>query len=202
LIENEEKAEDEPLRIPRSFSHHFNTPILQGSIFLSGVVTNSFVSSLMPKVSAGLLMYRIRDGELEFLLAHPGGPFWRERDTGAWTIPKGEIQSGEEPLAAARREFEEEVGFTSSGQLIALTPITQKSGKVVHAWAFEGDCDPAAIKSNLFKMEWPPKSGQFQDCPEVDRAAFFRLAEARRKINPAQVALLEELTGKYRKPGD
>jgi predicted NUDIX family NTP pyrophosphohydrolase len=160
-----------------------------------------FLSFLMPKVSAGLLMYRVRDGELEFLLAHPGGPFWQDRDAGAWTIPKGEIQTGEEPLTAARREFEEEVGFKASGQFIALAPVTQKSGKVVHAWAFEGDCDPAAIKSNLFKMEWPPRSGRFQDCPEVDRAAFFRLTEARRKINPAQVALLEELTLRYRKRG-
>jgi predicted NUDIX family NTP pyrophosphohydrolase len=150
----------------------------------------------MPKVSAGLLMFRVRNGELEFLLAHPGGPFWKDRDAGAWTIPKGEIQSGEEPLAAAQREFEEEVGLKPQGQFIELTPILQKSGKLVHAWAFEGDWDPSAVKSNIFRMEWPPNSGQFEDCPEVDQARFFGLAEARSKINPAQVPLLEELRQK------
>jgi predicted NUDIX family NTP pyrophosphohydrolase len=151
----------------------------------------------MEKVSAGLLMYRVREGQLEFLLAHPGGPFWKDRDLGAWTIPKGEIQPKEEPLAAARREFEEEVGIKAEGNFITLTPIVQKSGKRVHAWAFEGDCDPTQIKSNSFRMEWPPKSGRFQACPEVDRACFFRMPEARRKINSAQVALLEELALKH-----
>jgi predicted NUDIX family NTP pyrophosphohydrolase len=148
----------------------------------------------MPKISAGLLMYRIRDSELEFLLAHPGGPFWEDRDAGAWTIPKGEIQEGEEPIAAARREFEEESGVQPRGDFMELTPIRQKSGKIVCAWAFEGDCDPTRIHSNLFKMEWPPNSGRFQECPEIDRAGFFRMEEARRKINPAQVALLDELS--------
>jgi predicted NUDIX family NTP pyrophosphohydrolase len=139
-------------------------------------------------------MYRVRDGELEFLLAHPGGPFWEDREAGAWTIPKGEIEPGEEPLAAAQREFEEEVGFKAGGgDFIPLTPIMQRSGKIVHAWAFEGDCDPSQVKSGSFKMEWPPKSGRFQDCPEVDRADFFRMAEAKQKINPAQIPLLEEL---------
>jgi predicted NUDIX family NTP pyrophosphohydrolase len=152
----------------------------------------------MPKVSAGLLMFRVRNGALEFLLAHPGGPFWKDRDAGAWTIPKGEIQSGEEPLTAAQREFEEEVGFKPQGQFIELTPVRQKSGKLVHAWAFEGDCDPSAVKSNVFKLEWPPRSGRFEDCPEVDRACFFRLEEAKVKINPAQVPLLEELSRKIR----
>jgi predicted NUDIX family NTP pyrophosphohydrolase len=153
----------------------------------------------MSKVSAGLLMYRARDGELEFLLAHPGGPFWKDRDAGAWTIPKGEIEPGEEPLAAARREFEEETGIpVNSGNFIELTPIQQRSGKIVHAWAFAGDCDPSRVTSGTFKMEWPPKSGCFQDCPEVDRAAFFRMAEAKQKINPAQAALLEELEWKWR----
>ena len=147
----------------------------------------------MPKISAGLLMYRMRDGELEFLLAHPGGPFWKDRDAGAWTIPKGEIQEGENPLAAAKREFEEEIGVKPRGEFKELTPITQKGGKVVHAWAIEGDCDTATIRSNTFQMEWPPRSGKFQACPEVDRAAFFQFDEARRKINPAQSALLEEL---------
>src|SRR4051812_47868714 len=157
----------------------------------------------MSKVSAGLLMYRIRDGELEFLLGHPGGPFWTHRDAGAWTIPKGEIQNGEEPLTAARREFEEEVGFkVTASQFIELTPVQQRSGKIVHAWAFEGDCDPSAIRSNTYQMEWPPKSGKFVPCPEVDRAEFFRMAEARQKINPAQVAFLEELERKWRKKGE
>lgn len=147
----------------------------------------------MQKVSAGLLMYRIREGELEFLLAHPGGPFWKDRDVGAWTIPKGEIQPGEEPLTAAKREFEEEIGVKAQGDFIALKPITQKSGKIVHAWAFEGECDTACIHSNTFQMEWPPRSGKFQACPEVDRACFFPMMEAKRKINPAQVAFLEQL---------
>ena len=141
-------------------------------------------------------MYRVRDGELEFLLAHPGGPFWKDRDAGAWTIPKGEIQSDEEPLAAAQREFEEEIGLKPKGKFIELTPVTQKGGKLVHAWAFEGDCDTARIRSNTFEMEWPPRSGKFETCPEVDRAEFFRMAEAKEKINAAQVAFLVELKTK------
>jgi len=147
----------------------------------------------MPKISAGLLMYRVRGGELEFLLAHPGGPFWKDRDAGAWTIPKGELQPGEEPLVAAMREFQEEIGLKPEGEFIELKPITQKGGKVVHAWAFEGDCDASQVKSNTFQMEWPPRSGKFQTCPEVDRASFYGMAEAKQKINPAQAAFLEEL---------
>jgi predicted NUDIX family NTP pyrophosphohydrolase len=147
----------------------------------------------MPKISAGLLMYRVRAGELEFLLAHPGGPFWKDRDAGAWTIPKGEIQPGEEPLVAARREFEEEIGLKPEGEFIELKPITQKGGKIVHAWAFEGECDTTSVHSNTFQMEWPPRSGKFQTCPEVDRARFFRMSEAKQKINQAQAAFLEEL---------
>jgi len=154
----------------------------------------------MAKISAGVLLYRVRDGELEFLLAHPGGPFWEERDLGAWTIPKGEVQAGEQPFEAALREFEEEIGFGPQGNFAELKPIVQKSGKIVHAWAVEGDCDPTQIRSNLFSMEWPPKSGQYQQCPEVDRAAFFRMDQARQKINPAQIPLLEELQRK-RAPG-
>ena len=150
----------------------------------------------MPKISAGVLLYRVRGGELEFLLAHPGGPFWEQRDLGAWTIPKGEVQAGEPPFAAACREFEEEIGFRPEGEFIELNPIVQKSGKIVHAWAVAGNCDPNHIRSNLFKMEWPPGSGQYQQCPEVDRAGFFRLADARKKINPAQIPLLEELRRK------
>jgi predicted NUDIX family NTP pyrophosphohydrolase len=150
----------------------------------------------MAKISAGLLMYRLRDGELEFLLAHPGGSFWKNKDAAAWTIPKGEIRADEEPLAAARREFEEETGFKPEGDFIALTPIKQRSGKLVHAWAFEGDCDPARVKSNTFKIEWPPKSGRFETCPEIDRAGFFKLPQAKKKIMPAQFPLLEELEKK------
>ena len=146
-------------------------------------------------------MFRMRNGALEFLLAHPGGPFWKARDIGAWTIPKGEIEPGEDPLAAARREFQEETGFRPDGTFLELTPIRQKSGKIVHAWAFEGDCDTACVRSNTFQMEWPPNSGQFQPCPEIDRACFFVMAEARQKINPAQVALLEELEKLWRKSG-
>jgi predicted NUDIX family NTP pyrophosphohydrolase len=147
----------------------------------------------MPKISAGLLLYRIRDGALEFLLVHPGGPFSKNKDAGAWTIPKGEIADHEEPLAAAVREFEEELGFKPSGPFVELTPIKQKGGKVVHAWAFQGDCDPTQIKSNSFSMEWPPRSGKQAEFPEVDRAEFFNLEEAKKKINSAQVSFLEEL---------
>lgn len=150
----------------------------------------------MAKISAGLLMYRMRGGVLEFLLAHPGGPFWKHKDAGAWTIPKGELHPGEHTLAAARREFEEEIGVKPTGEFIELTPIKQKSGKRVHAWAFEGDCDTACIRSNTYEMEWPPRSGRFQKCPEIDRACFFRVSEAKQKINPAQAALLEELLRK------
>jgi len=146
------------------------------------------------KQSAGLLMYR-RRGELEVLLVHPGGPFWARRDDGAWTIPKGEIDTidKEEALATARREFQEETGMAPEGPFVALSPVRQKGGKVVHAWAFAGDCDPATLTSNTFTMEWPPRSGKFAEFPEVDRAAFFGLAEARVKLNPAQVAWLDEL---------
>ena len=148
------------------------------------------------KRSAGLLMYRRRAGIVEVFLAHPGGPFWAKKD--AWTIPKGEYDDSEGPLDAARREFQEETGFTARGPFLPLGEIRQASGKLVIAWAFEGDCDPDCIQSNTYQMEWPPKSGKFVPCPEVDRAEFFRMAEARKKINPAQVALLEELERKWR----
>ena len=147
----------------------------------------------MANTSAGLLMYRVRGDVIEVLLVHPGGPFWRKKDEGAWSIPKGEVEPGEELLATARREFHEELGLEAAGNFIPLTPIRQKGGKVVHAWAFEGDCDPAAIRSNTFTMEWPPKSGRAMEFPEVDEAAFFDLKAARRKINPAQAALLDQL---------
>jgi predicted NUDIX family NTP pyrophosphohydrolase len=146
----------------------------------------------MPRVSAGLLMYRIRDGVFQVLLAHPGGPFFKNKDEGAWTIPKGEIEPGEDILAAARREFREETGVKPTGPFIALTPIKQKGGKLVHAWAFKGECDPVGIVSNTFSMEWPPHSGRRMEFPEIDRAGFFDVVVASRKIKSAQRALVEE----------
>ena len=137
-------------------------------------------------------MYRRRVA-LEVLLVHPGGPFWRGRDAGAWTLPKGEFDDRETALDAACREFVEETGVTPRGPFVALTPVRQKAGKVVHAWAFAGDCDPTKLTSNEFTMEWPPRSGKFASFPEVDRAEFFAIAAAREQINPAQLALLDEL---------
>jgi predicted NUDIX family NTP pyrophosphohydrolase len=147
----------------------------------------------MPKVSAGLLMYRRRGGALEVFLVHPGGPFWARKDAGAWSIPKGELDRTEDALTVARREFTEETGFRAEGDVRPLAPITQAGGKVVHAFALEGDADPAALQSNTFSIEWPPRSGRQQSFPEVDRAAWFPLDVARQKINPAQAALLDEL---------
>jgi predicted NUDIX family NTP pyrophosphohydrolase len=147
----------------------------------------------VPRISAGLLMYRIHDGKLQVLLAHPGGPYFKNKDDLAWTIPKGEIEQGEDLLEAAKREFEEETGSTPTGPFTALKPIKQKGGKIVHAWAFKGDCDPTAITCNTFTMEWPPKSGQQMAFPEIDRADFFDLAAAMRKIKGGQEALIEEL---------
>lgn len=146
----------------------------------------------LPRVSAGLLMYRIQDGNLQVLLAHPGGPLFKNKDEDNWTIPKGELDPGEDMLEAAKREFEEETGIKPNGPFTALTPIKQKGGKIVHAWAFEGDCDPTKITSNNFTMEWPPKSGQQKEFPEIDRADFFDLATASLKIKAAQMPLVEE----------
>ncbi len=148
------------------------------------------------KLSAGLLMYRLCEGVCEVLLGHPGGPFFQKKDAGAWSIPKGEIEADEDYLDAAKREFQEETGLVAEGPFIELTPIKQKGGKVVHAWAFAGDCDPAAIVSNTFPMEWPPRSGRQVEFPEIDRAEFFDFATARQKINAAQAALLDELVEK------
>jgi predicted NUDIX family NTP pyrophosphohydrolase len=147
----------------------------------------------MPKISAGLLMYRRRAGGVEVLLVHPGGPFWRNKDAGAWTIPKGEPAVGEELLEAAKREFEEETGVAPVGDCAPLPPLKQKGGKVIHAWAIEGDLDPAQIRSNTFEMEWPPRSGRRAAFPEIDRAGFFSLDQARLKMNSGQVALLDAL---------
>jgi predicted NUDIX family NTP pyrophosphohydrolase len=147
----------------------------------------------MPRLSAGLLMYRIKDGVLQVLLAHPGGPYFAKKDDGAWTIPKGEPDEAEDLLPAARREFEEETGIRPIGPFNPLKPIKQKGGKTVHAWAFQGDCDPLAITSNTFTIEWPPKSGKHQDFPEIDRAEWFDLPTARTKIKAGQEAFIDEL---------
>jgi predicted NUDIX family NTP pyrophosphohydrolase len=138
-------------------------------------------------------MYRRRAGGVEVLLVHPGGPFWRNKDAGAWTIPKGEPAVGEELLEAAKREFEEETGVAPVGDCAPLPPLKQKGGKVIHAWAIEGDLDPAQIRSNTFEMEWPPRSGRRAAFPEIDRAGFFSLDQARLKMNSGQVALLDAL---------
>jgi len=149
----------------------------------------------MPKsrVSAGLLMYRMRNGHLQVLLAHPGGPFFAHKDLGSWSIPKGEIEPDEDPLDAARREFQEEIGLSPQGPFIPLSPVQQKGGKIVHAWAFEGDFDSRTLLSNTFLLEWPPGSGQQQAFPEVDRAEFFDVAVAKQKIKASQAAMIEEL---------
>lgn len=147
----------------------------------------------MGKKSAGLLMYRHRHGELEFFLIHPGGPYWHNKDWHAWSIPKGEIDQGEDAFAAAKREFWEETGLTPEGLFLPLTTVRQSGGKVVMAWAFEGDCDPTGVTSNTFSLEWPPRSGQYRNFPEVDRAAWFSLEEAKARIIKAQAAFLEEL---------
>jgi predicted NUDIX family NTP pyrophosphohydrolase len=147
----------------------------------------------MPRKSAGLLLFRRRDTGIEVLLVHPGGPLWAKKDEGAWSIPKGELGAGEDPLAAAQREFAEELGTPVHGEFIALEPIRQASGKVVVAWAVEADFDPATLVSNPFSLEWPPQSGRYQDFPEVDRAEWFSIEDAERKINPRQLPLLERL---------
>jgi predicted NUDIX family NTP pyrophosphohydrolase len=154
------------------------------------------------KKSAGILLYRLLKNKPEFFLVHPGGPFWTNKDAGAWTIPKGEYDINEEPLAAAIREFSEETGHIISGNFISLTPIIQKAGKQVDAWALEGDIDTTNIRSNSFNIEWPPKSGNWKSYPEIDRAEWFDIKTAKEKINPAQVAFLEELIMKLDGPGE
>ena len=147
----------------------------------------------MRKASAGLLLYRNAAGGLEVLLVHPGGPYWARKDIGAWSIPKGEIEPGEEALAAARREFEEETGASVEGTFLLLPSVKLRSGKVVHAWAIEADFDAAGLRSNLFSMEWPPKSGQQREFPEADRAEWLSIDAARVKIHPGQAPLLDHL---------
>jgi predicted NUDIX family NTP pyrophosphohydrolase len=145
------------------------------------------------RASAGLLLYR-RRRELEIFLVHPGGPFWAKKDAGAWSLPKGEFIEGDDPLAAAKREFTEETGFPIDGEFRRLDPLKQRSGKVIHAWAIEADCDASQVRSNLFSLEWPPKSGQIQKFPEVDRAGWFSIPEARKRIIAGQVGFIDQLT--------
>jgi predicted NUDIX family NTP pyrophosphohydrolase len=144
------------------------------------------------KNTAGLLLYRRRN-ELEVFLVHPGGPFWAKKDLAAWSLPKGEFEEGEDSLQAAKREFAEETGFILEGEFRRLEPLKQRGGKIIHAWAIEGDCDASRAKSNLFSMEWPPKSGRIQKFPEVDRAQWFSLAEARERILPGQMGFIDQL---------
>lgn len=147
----------------------------------------------MPRISAGILLYRRQGSRPEVLLVHPGGPLWARKDSGAWSIPKGEPDRGEDLLEAARREFKEETGQGVDGVFTGLTPVRQAGGKVVHAWAVEGDFDPAALVSNTFSMEWPPRSGRTATFAEIDRAAWFELDEAGRRIVTGQRPLLDEL---------
>jgi predicted NUDIX family NTP pyrophosphohydrolase len=150
----------------------------------------------MPKRSAGILLYRKINSQLQVFLVHPGGPFFKNKDAGAWSIPKGEFSDDEDPLVAAKREFREETGQVIDGNFIQLKPVTLKSGKIVHAWAVESDIDHETIFSNLFEIEWPPKSGKKQSFPEIDRAGWFEVEEARLKINARQLGLIEDFLSK------
>jgi predicted NUDIX family NTP pyrophosphohydrolase len=146
--------------------------------------------------SAGILLYRKQTDHLEVFLVHPGGPFWKGKEKGAWSIPKGEFPEEEHPLAAAKREFEEETGKKILGNFIELSPVKQKAGKLVLAWAVEGEIDADKIVSNSFRVEWPYKSGKWQSYPEVDKAGWFGIDEAKEKINPAQAELIDDLVSK------
>lgn len=150
----------------------------------------------MPRTSAGILPYRRRGGRLEVFLVHPGGPFWAGKDAHAWSVAKGEVDQDEDLLHAAHREFAEETGLTLAGTATPLAPVRQPAGKIVHVWAIETEINPTAIQSNSFPLEWPPRSGQVRQFPEVDRAAWFDLAEARSKIHKGQAALLDEMKSK------
>ncbi|WP_276504223.1 NUDIX domain-containing protein [Terrimonas pollutisoli] len=149
--------------------------------------------SATSKKSAGILLYRFSVGLPEVLLVHPGGPFWAKKDIGAWSIPKGEFEAEEDPLSAAQRELEEETGIKAEGNFIELTPVKQKNGKLVYAWALEKEVDAGSIKSNSFEMEWPPKSGKKKSFPEIDKAAWFGVTEAKEKILAGQVPFINEL---------
>jgi predicted NUDIX family NTP pyrophosphohydrolase len=146
------------------------------------------------------VLYRWRQGELQVLLLHMGGPYWSHKDAGAWTIPKGEYRPDEDALIAAQREFLEETGQSISGSFLPLTPIKQRNGKIVTAWAIEGDFEPSQLRSNLFSMEWPPRSGQLQQFPEVDRAAWFTAPQAREKMIAGQAALMDQLQPRLTSP--
>jgi predicted NUDIX family NTP pyrophosphohydrolase len=147
----------------------------------------------MSQISAGILMFRLRKKTIEVLLVHPGGPFWAGKADGAWSIPKGLLEPNEEPLAAAQREFEEETGVKVSGHFLRLSPVKTKSGKIIEAWAIEGDCEPSQVRSNTFLIEWPPRSGRQREFPEIDRAAWFEINDAKKTINQGQKGLLDEL---------
>jgi predicted NUDIX family NTP pyrophosphohydrolase len=155
----------------------------------------------MAKISAGLIGYRRSKGVLEVLLVHPGGPFWKKKDLGAWSIPKGELHAGEEAVEAAKREFHEETGFIAAGACLPLAPLRQPSGKVVHAWAIAGDWDPADFRSNTVSIVWPPHSGRTLEVPEVDRAVWFPIDEARRRITAGQVGFLDDLVERLERSG-
>jgi predicted NUDIX family NTP pyrophosphohydrolase len=155
----------------------------------------------MAKKSAGLLLFRDSTAGLEVLLVHPGGPFWARKDDGAWSIPKGEFGDDEQPLTAAKREFEEEMGVPPAGEFIPLEPLRQPGGKLVFAWAVRGDFEPSGLKSNVFSMEWPPKSGRQQEFPEIDRAEWFPIEAARVKILKGQAGLLDQLLDQRRSAG-
>ncbi|MBN1472082.1 MAG: NUDIX domain-containing protein [Syntrophaceae bacterium] len=145
------------------------------------------------KTSAGILLYRMTENGLEVFLVHPGGPYWQKKDEGAWSVPKGEFEAGEDSLEAAKREFKEETGFDITGDFIELSPLKQPSGKVVYAWAVEGNIDAKSIRSNMFSMEWPPRSGREQEFPEVDKGGWFTIAQAQNKLLPGQRGFLAQL---------
>jgi predicted NUDIX family NTP pyrophosphohydrolase len=150
----------------------------------------------MPKRSAGLVLYRRRNDGIEVFLVHPGGPFWAKKDLASWSIPKGEYVEDEDPLIAAKREFHEETGFTANGSFTPLGELKQPGGKIVSAWAIEGNCDPAQLHSNTFQLEWPPRSGKHIEVPEVDRGGWFSIAEARTKLLTGQLGFLDTLLAK------
>jgi len=152
-------------------------------------------------ISAGILLYRLRSRALEVFLVHPGGPYWRNKDAGAWSIPKGLLEGGDDALTTAKREFREETGSEVDGEFIALAPLKQPSGKIVHAFAVEGNIDASAIASNLFPMEWPPRSGTMQEGPEVDRGGWFNLDEAREKILTGQRGFIDQLEQRLAEAG-
>src|SRR3989344_9531404 len=150
----------------------------------------------MAKLSAGIFVYRRGENGLEVFIAHSGGPFFAKKDEGAWSVPKGEYDEGEDAYEAAHREFREEIGQEINGEAIELAPVTQKGGKIVRAWAIEGDIDPTQVKSNEFEMEWPTRSGKKQSFPEIDRAEWFSPEEAKKKVRPAQAAFIDELVSR------